>query len=316
LLWAQGNDAGLSERLQQSLALSEELNYPLGTCFAHVGLGAAALAQGDLVRAEANFQQCRSAAQEADQPIGLYIAAFWLSHVFQVRGDLERAVGMMEEGAGLAQEHGDVWNAGGAAFHLALLYSLRGDHDRATTMMRDLLARHARLESIWCTALAVEGLAWIAAARGESERAARLLGGADALWHRVGATLSVFWQPHREKAMTAIRTRLDATTVSALWAEGETVAPDAIVAYALGDGMPNPDGGTERVPPADPWAPLTAREREVAALIATGLTNRQIAAELSVAERTVHTHVANILHRLGFASRAQVAAWAVQRGST
>jgi DNA-binding NarL/FixJ family response regulator len=59
---------------------------------------------------------------------------------------------------------------------------------------------------------------------------------------------------------------------------------------------------------------LTSREREVAALVAHGLTNRQIAAKLVVTERAAETHVQNILNKLGFTSRAQVAAWAVERG--
>ena len=54
---------------------------------------------------------------------------------------------------------------------------------------------------------------------------------------------------------------------------------------------------------------LTARQHEVAALIARGLTNRQIAFRLVVAERTVDAHVERILRKLGFASRAQIAAW-------
>jgi DNA-binding NarL/FixJ family response regulator len=56
---------------------------------------------------------------------------------------------------------------------------------------------------------------------------------------------------------------------------------------------------------------LTARERDVAALVARGLSNREIAAALSIGERTVETHVGNILGKLGFGSRAQIAAWAV-----
>jgi len=56
--------------------------------------------------------------------------------------------------------------------------------------------------------------------------------------------------------------------------------------------------------------PLTAREREVAALVARGLSNRQIASELHLSERTIGNHVSKILRKLGFASRAQVAAWA------
>jgi DNA-binding CsgD family transcriptional regulator len=59
---------------------------------------------------------------------------------------------------------------------------------------------------------------------------------------------------------------------------------------------------------------LTAREREVAALIAQGNTSREIAELLVVSERTAEVHVSNILGKLGFTSRAQIAAWAVEKG--
>jgi DNA-binding NarL/FixJ family response regulator len=58
---------------------------------------------------------------------------------------------------------------------------------------------------------------------------------------------------------------------------------------------------------------LTDRELQVARLIAEGLTNRQIAADLEMSERTADTHVQNILNRLGLVSRAQVAAWIAAR---
>jgi DNA-binding CsgD family transcriptional regulator len=61
-------------------------------------------------------------------------------------------------------------------------------------------------------------------------------------------------------------------------------------------------------PAADRGLPLTRREREIADLIAAGLTNRQIAGRLFIAERTVDTHVGHILAKLGCATRAQVAA--------
>ena len=59
---------------------------------------------------------------------------------------------------------------------------------------------------------------------------------------------------------------------------------------------------------------LTAREREGAVHIAQGESNREIAAELVVGERTIESHVANILNKLGFANRAQIRKWAIEKG--
>ena len=60
--------------------------------------------------------------------------------------------------------------------------------------------------------------------------------------------------------------------------------------------------------------PLSGREREVAARIAEGLSNREIAEELVITLSTAERHVANILNKLGMRSRAQVAVWAVEHG--
>jgi DNA-binding NarL/FixJ family response regulator len=59
---------------------------------------------------------------------------------------------------------------------------------------------------------------------------------------------------------------------------------------------------------------LSPRELEVAALVARGMTNRQIAEELVITEGTAANHVKHILARLVFDSRVQIAAWAVERG--
>jgi DNA-binding CsgD family transcriptional regulator len=92
-------------------------------------------------------------------------------------------------------------------------------------------------------------------------------------------------------------------------------------------GLPNPEDGAayrDRVlamlprqsgpQPPSPRHPLTRREREVALLVAQGRSNREIADQLFVGERTVETHVGNILGKLDFASRAQIAAWVVESG--
>ena len=61
---------------------------------------------------------------------------------------------------------------------------------------------------------------------------------------------------------------------------------------------------------------LTRREQEVVALLARGLTNRQIAAELTITERTAETHVGKILGKLNLSRRAQLTAWAVEHDLT
>jgi len=60
---------------------------------------------------------------------------------------------------------------------------------------------------------------------------------------------------------------------------------------------------------AEPWYPLSAREFEVAQLVAAGLTNRQIAEQLVLAPKTISAHITHILTKLGAARRAEIAAW-------
>ena len=66
--------------------------------------------------------------------------------------------------------------------------------------------------------------------------------------------------------------------------------------------------------PDGPAARLTPRQQEVARLVARGLSSREIATALSITERTAENHVEHILTRLGFRSRAQIAAWVVEHG--
>jgi non-specific serine/threonine protein kinase len=88
------------------------------------------------------------------------------------------------------------------------------------------------------------------------------------------------------------------------------MSPEQAIDYALSPDEPEQPAAPV---PEEPSPALTRREREIAALVARGLTNRQISEALSISERTVTTHVDHILTKLGASSRAQVAAWMVEQ---
>ncbi|PZF99163.1 response regulator transcription factor, partial [Nonomuraea aridisoli] len=80
------------------------------------------------------------------------------------------------------------------------------------------------------------------------------------------------------------------------------------VAYALRESRAAPDGGR-----SGSDGPLTRREAQIARLVAQGMTNKEIAASLVIAQRTAEGHIEHILTKLGFNSRAQIAVWVGQR---
>ena len=97
--------------------------------------------------------------------------------------------------------------------------------------------------------------------------------------------------------------------------EGAMESAEEAAEYALSEEVtPSPEspsaGERTDVPLTDP---LTRREREVAALVARGFTNRQIASELHLSGRTIENHIANIKRKLGRSSRTEIAAWATQQ---
>ena len=86
---------------------------------------------------------------------------------------------------------------------------------------------------------------------------------------------------------------------------------DEVISFALEEKPGKPRAERRSSPDG-----LTRREREIAELVAEGLSNRAIAARLVIAQRTAETHVENILAKLGFTSRAQIAAWLAEHRGT
>lgn len=173
-------------------------------------------------------------------------------------------------------------------------------------MIRAALENEQGFNDYIRVALMLEQLAWVTSACGSHEEAARLLGAARALWRDLDTSVSAFG-PHMAAQYTrceedVVRALGPAAYETALAEGGRHHGPDEAIAYAL---------RTEPEPPATPCAPspLTPREGEVAALVAEGLSNQQIASALCRSPRTVERHVENVLAKMSFSCRAQIASW-------
>ena len=111
------------------------------------------------------------------------------------------------------------------------------------------------------------------------------------------------------------RAQLDTSTFEEEWVAGRRLTLEQAAAYARATTVPPEPPRTQRQAAKELYGGLTAREREVAELVAQGKSNRQIAELLVISERTATTHVANIMSKLGFSSRTQIGAWVAAKGS-
>jgi DNA-binding CsgD family transcriptional regulator len=186
-----------------------------------------------------------------------------------------------------------------------------GDSRRATALEKESLRFNDALDDALGVAIGLETLAWIAAGEGRFERAARLLGALKGAWGVLGAPLSGFGHLacyHDECEARTLRA-LGEQDFRAAVRDGAALPYEEAIAYALQEEAI----GAKPMEPAARLAPLTRRETEIAELVSQGLSNKEIAAALVISQRTAEGHIEHILNKLGFNSRAQVAAWLSER---
>lgn len=235
-----------------------------------------------------------------------------------VQGDLDRSVELHEESLALYRETRNMHGVNMCLSNLGLLALSREDYARATAMLRENLHLARGSDDKIVIQFSLFGLAGVATSQGQPLRAARLWGAAEAVREAAGIHLTPLARSRTnyDGYQAAARAQSEEAAFAQAWEEGRALAQEKAVEYALAEETtaPPPSSGTEGAS-ADMQPPnLTRREREIAVLLARGLTNRQISAELVISERTAGNHVANILRKLGLRSRRQVESWTAEHG--
>ncbi len=243
-------------------------------------------------------------AQESEALTILGLIGFW-------RDDLESVPEPWERALRLSEEAHDVPQRIRMLADMTCLNLIRGQIINAARSAAAALAAyranpgHHSLEE-----MLLQCYAWLAIEAGESEIGLQLEGASRASSRLSGygepPTWSRYWNPVLRKAMET----LPAEVVERALNEGMQL--DLEQALALAEAVPGPAPAGDRRYVEVAGVKLTRRERDVALMVAKGMSNRQIAAKLVLTERTVEGHVENLLSKLGFHSRAGVAAWVAE----
>ena len=277
--------AALAGRLREAEQLAKSSISVMRRIEQHWGVARALLGLGDLARLRGDPGGAHAR----------YLEALAILREIDARPDIARCL------AGLARVALDLGSIGQARHHLA--ESVRLSH---STGSRIGVAR------------GLEAFAALAGAEGRPELAVQLTAAASAL--REAAGFPALSGARAERYLAPAR-GLGEPAIARLWAQGLATSSDAAVALALGAPQAEAAGrdtitlaavGAYEVAAAPPGT-LTPRECEVAALVAGGSSNKAIADELVISPATAARHVANILAKLGFSSRAQIAAWAADK---
>jgi predicted ATPase/DNA-binding CsgD family transcriptional regulator len=304
---------------EESLALCREIGNPQLIAESLLTLGSVAAVQGESDRAIALFEESLTLARNVDDRRTIAHALSQIGEVARLHGDDARAVARYEESLALWRAMGETERVAMVLHNLGPVVHRQGEYRRAAALLAESLSLSWELRDTHGSAICLVGIAGVIGGRGKPADAARLLGAAEALRASVG----VRWEPvdrgEFERSIATVRTYLDEETFAAMWAEGSALTLEQAVETARAALPPRLHLPALAHPVQDranaAYGGLTRREREVVSAVARGMTNREVADALFIAEKTVEMHVSNSLNKLGFRSRTQLTAWAVARGA-
>jgi predicted ATPase/DNA-binding NarL/FixJ family response regulator len=289
-----------------------------------------AAAHGKLREARQLGEAALEVMRDIDQQWGVARTLLGLGALARLRGDPAGAIDCYRAALPILREVDSRPDIARALAGIGRVALDQGDLDLA----REHLAESLRLSRLTGArigmARGLEAFATLAAREGYADLPVLLIAAASAL--RAAAGLPQL-PANRTQAQLEPARSLGQEAFDQLWQQGRSLTPDAAVTLALRSARqagpdPSASGAAPPAPPATqpagpgalpdltPLSTLTPREREIAVLIVSGYSNRAIADELVISPATAARHVANILSKLGFTSRAQIAAWAAGNGST
>ncbi|WP_040826076.1 protein kinase domain-containing protein [Nocardia jiangxiensis] len=301
---AHGDFRTAEASLAEVQSLAERDRSPVIQAYLDHAEGTFALLSGDAASACSSLESAVR-RMRSHQESGLFISALtYLGWASEVHGDRERAEEFSRQLLAVTEASGELAYRCAALRGMGVAAWQQGDRDRAQQLIQTALGLCNELNSPVSASFVLQSLAWIVADI-DPERAAVLMGATDTIWPAGNSAtiISPDMSPlHRECGETA-RRALGNRKFAGAFRRGQSMGMDAALAFAVGK-----DSATATSRPSEL---LTNRERQVADLVAQGLSNKQIAAKLVISQRTAQGHVEHILAKLGFNSRVQIAAWVI-----
>jgi non-specific serine/threonine protein kinase len=244
-----------------------------------------------------------------------YLHGWILTHLGMTAGfagDNDLAQTYLEQCLLAAQSLNDPWQVAAFQYKLAVILERQGDVYRSAQLDRQVLATHWQLGSEMTLVGLLDSAACYAVTLNQCAEAVGLLSAADRVRRRTGTAIPIDFVEEYDRVLETAKERLGDLEFAAAWTAGETMTVEALVAKAdrvfadWGErGAGTADRSRERYG-------LTSREIEVLHLVATGMTNREIADALFISVETVKVHVRSILTKLELDSRTAVAGFAIR----
>jgi predicted ATPase/serine/threonine protein kinase/DNA-binding CsgD family transcriptional regulator len=303
--------------LEESLALNTELGNKWGIARSLSSMAGALFdAQGDPATVQALLEESLALSREVGDKGGIANSFILSGRLALSQADTAMANSLAEQSLLLNREIGKPEGIAESLSLLARVATVQGDHAAADSLYEQSLAIVKEGNYKWDIAFYLEGLAGVGAAQGKLVWAAQLWGAAESLREVIGSPILPVERADYEQAVATARTQLGERAFAAAWAEGRTMTPEQALA-AQGKAMiptPMPVGPASTSPMKSPSSPagLTAREVEVLRLLATGLTDAQIAEHLVLSLHTIHAHLRTIYSKLGVTSRSAATRYAFE----